>query len=176
MADTKPAQLPVYLVYSGVDVWNRIFIRSSGATTVFAYRCEYLPLTGRLHGTVLTAHPAKPPASPLFNTYSKLRSLAGILLFWSLFCSAGGEFIMNDITARSRFLRHSPLKFCSARCPSSADETPARLDSLPSGISKETRGTRRWTLNVAFHHHTACPTRLWHYNVHENLLKLYIDN
>lgn len=75
MADTKPAQLPVYLIYSGVDVWKSILMRSSGATAVFAYWRYNLLQIVRPHGAVLTAHPARPPANPLFNTYSKLRSV-----------------------------------------------------------------------------------------------------
>lgn len=143
IADKKPAQLPVYLVYSGADVWKRILMRSSGATTVFAYRCYYLLLIESLHGEILTAHPARPPASPLFNIYSKLRSWAVTLSLKSLLCFAGGDFIANDIAARSSFQKQSPVRSCPAHCPSSGDETLARVDSLPSGISRETRGARR---------------------------------
>lgn len=53
-ASIRPRKVPLYLINSGFDVWKRIFIRSKGATSVFAQE------------------PATPPAIPSKMTYCRL--------------------------------------------------------------------------------------------------------
>lgn len=57
---------PAYCLNSALDVWNRIFTRSSGAIAVLACARDQYLVGGRAVGP--TTHPAMPPTTPLVIT------------------------------------------------------------------------------------------------------------